>query len=320
MGDGFVILLEGKSVGRRNKKGQAVHGWLVLDKPYDMGSTKAVAILKRLFDAKKVGHAGTLDPLATGVLPIAFGEATKTVPYAMDDEKSYSFTVQWGVETSTDDAEGEAVNTSDKRPTSAQIEAVLAQFIGQIDQVPPKFSAIKVNGQRAYKLAREGEDLALASRKIDVFELIHLKQSDHEHSCFEIKCGKGTYIRSIARDMGRVLGCFGHVSALRRTRVGSFLEKDTISLEFLEKLSHSADDRTTLLGTLLPVQSVLDDIPALTVDDKDAARLKNGQTILIRGRDAPIIKGTAYVLLGRTIIALGEVKQGIFQPTKVFNI
>lgn len=307
-------------MGRRGKKGQNIHGWIALDKPYDMGSTTAVAILKRLFDAKKAGHAGTLDPLATGVLPIAFGEATKTVPFAMDDKKSYRFAVQWGVETSTDDKEGEQVSTSQKRPSVAEIEAILPQFIGTINQVPPKYSAIKLNGERAYKLARDGEEVALSSRKIEVFTLNILEQLNADETSFEITCGKGTYIRSIARDMGRVLECFGHVTMLRRTRVGSFSEKDTISLEILEKFSHSADDRDSLLQYLKPIQTVLDDIPALTVDGKDAARLKNGQSVLIRGRDAPILKGLVYALSGDRIIALGEVKQGSLHPVRVFNI
>ncbi len=306
-------------MGRRGKKGQDVHGWLVLDKPYDMGSTKAVAIMKRLFDAKKAGHAGTLDPLATGLLPIAFGEATKTVSFAMDDIKSYRFTVEWGAETSTDDREGEVISSSGLRPSQQDIEKVIPQFVGSVDQVPPKYSAIKVKGERAYKLARSGEDPELSARTVEVFDLAVLEVGDNWAS-FDINCGKGTYIRAISRDMGRVMGCFGHVAKLRRTRVGKFSEKDTISLEFLEKFSHSADDRETLLQYLKPVQSVLDDIPALTVDKKDAARLKNGQAILVRGRDAPIVKGTAYAISGDTIIALGEVNKGTLHPMRVFNI
>ncbi len=306
-------------MGRRNKKGDNIHGWIALDKPYDMGSTKAVAILKRLFNAKKAGHAGTLDPLATGVLPIAFGEATKTVSYAMDDRKSYSFTVSWGAETGTDDKEGEVTASADIRPTRMEIEALIPHFMGLIEQVPPKYSAIKVKGERAYKLARDGADLTLSSRQIEVFSLV-LREMNEDSATFDVQCGKGTYIRAIARDMGRALGCYGHVAMLRRTRVGGFFEKDTISLEKLEKFSHSADDRTSLLQLLRPIQSVLDDIPALTVDSADAAKLKNGQAILIRGRDAPIIEGSAYAVSGGVVIALGEVNKGVLHPARVFNI
>ncbi len=196
-----------------------VHGWVVLDKPIEMTSTHAVSVVKRAFHAKKAGHAGTLDPLASGLLPIALGEATKTVPFIMDGQKEYRFTVSWGAETSTDDAEGEVVASSDRRPTRADIEAIIPAFTGEITQVPPQFSAIKIGGERAYDLARDGETVALQPRTVEILWL-RLVSHDDETSVFEAACGKGTYIRAIARDMGRQLGCHGHVAALRRTRVG----------------------------------------------------------------------------------------------------
>ncbi len=202
-----------------------VNGWVVLDKPVGLTSTQAVSKLKRLFNAKKAGHAGTLDPLASGILPVAFGEATKTVPFVQDGEKAYRFTVQWGVETDTDDTEGKATQTSDLRPEPAAVEALLPQFTGEILQRPPAFSAIKVNGERAYDLARDGELVDLAPRLITIHAL-RMVSFDRDHAVLEAECGKGTYVRAIARDLGRALGCFGHVAALRRTRVGPFFEAE----------------------------------------------------------------------------------------------
>ena len=202
----------------RRKKGRPVHGWLIFDKPLNMTSTEAVGTIKRLFDAQKAGHAGTLDPLATGVLPLALGEATKTVSFAMDGEKSYQFTVRWGAQTSTDDSEGEVVETSEARPKVADIEAALENFRGPILQVPPRFSAIKIAGNRAYDLARDGEPVELEAREVTINTLELIDHVDPSTAVFEAECGKGTYVRAIARDLGRVLGCHGHVSALRRTR------------------------------------------------------------------------------------------------------
>ena len=260
----------------RKKRGQPVHGWLILDKPLALTSSTAVNVLKRLFDAQKAGHAGTLDPLATGVLPVAFGEATKTMPYVADGEKSYRFMVRWGQQTNTDDAEGEVIETSDNRPSSEQIEAVLGDFIGEIEQTPPAFSAIHIKGERAYKLARRGEQVEIPSRLVHVHDLRLNHAPDIDHCQFEVDCGKGTYVRAIARDMGLKLGCFGHVVELRRTRVGKFTEDMSISLDKLRELSHSAADREALLAELLGVETALDDIPELAINANDAFRSKTG--------------------------------------------
>lgn len=300
----------------RRKKGNPVHGWLVLDKPFEMTSTRAVGILKRLFFAQKVGHAGTLDPLATGILPIAFGEATKTVPFAMEGEKVYRFTVRWGAETNTDDAEGEVIATGDGRPTVDEIEAALPQFTGEILQVPPRFSAIKVDGERAYALARDGEEVALDARPVVIDALRIVDVPDGDTVVLEALCGKGTYVRAIARDLGRTLGCRGHVIGLRRTRVGPFSEEDAVSLDEIEDAAEAGEDLTTFLE---PVETALDDVFELNVSASDAADLAQGRSILIRGRDAPILAGAAYAMSKGRIVALGEIEKGALHPTRVFN-
>ncbi len=305
-------------MGRR--KGLPIHGWIVLDKPQGMTSTQAVTKVRYLFGAAKAGHAGTLDPLATGVLPIALGEATKTVPFAVEGSKAYRFRVRFGASTDTDDAEGEVTGTTDKRPEPAEIEAALPRFTGEIDQVPPRYSALKVGGERAYDLAREDRDFELAPRKAHIASLRLIERPDAESCVLEAECGKGTYVRALARDLGIALGGLAHVTELRRTRVGSFTEKDAIPLEKLEGLGHSAAGRDALLGTLLPVETALDDIPALAISGDDAARLKRGQPVLIRGRDAPILKGPVYATSRGTLVAVGEISQGEFRPTRVFNL
>ena len=323
----------------RNKKGRIVNGWIVLDKPRGLTSTHAVARIKRLFDARKVGHAGTLEPLATGILPIALGEATKTVSYAVDDEKSYEFTVRWGIETTTDDAEGEEVNISDERPTVSDIEAVLPRFIGSIKQIPPKFSAIKVNGNRAYDLARDGEDVELAARPVEISELKIADCPDADHTVFAAVCGKGTYVRSLARDIGRELGCFGHVSALRRTRVGPFTLEESVTLEDIEDArpttstiadtdvaqldageTQAMDDAPLRDDLLLPVEAALDGLEHLELSASDASRLVRGQAVLMRGRDAPIFVGAAYATSRGKLVALVECDRGTLRPTRVFNL
>lgn len=298
-----------------------VHGWVVLDKPLDMTSTHAVAIIKRLFSAKRAGHAGTLDPLASGALPIALGEATKTVPFVMDGRKRYRFTVRWGEERDTDDSEGRVVGASDRRPGRAEIEALLPQFTGSVMQVPPRFSAIKVQGERAYDLARDGEAVELQPRPVQIHQLVIVEQQDNDHCTFEAECGKGTYVRSVARDMGRLIGCLGHVSALRRTQAGPFGEKHMISLEHLEALCHrAASGEGSLADALLPVETALDDIPALAVSPADAARLHRGQAVLVRGRDAPIVNGAVYVTVAGRLLALAEFDNGEIVPRRVFNL
>src|SRR5437763_6974136 len=247
---------EGKGQPRGEKRD--VHGWVVLDNPIGMTSTHAVAVIKRLFNAKRAGHAGTLDPLASGGLPIALGEATKTVPFVMDGRKRYRFTVCWGAERDTDDIEGQVTATSDQRPTQEAILALLPRFTGVIEQVPPRYSAIKVQGERAYDLARDGEIVELAPRPVEIHHLSLVEQTDASHSVFEAECGKGTYVRALARDMGRLLGCYGHISALRRTLVGPFTENDMIPLEQLEALcDRAASGEGSLADAVLPVETAL---------------------------------------------------------------
>jgi len=304
---------------RRDKRD--VHGWVVLDKPIGMTSTHAVAVVKRLFSAKRAGHAGTLDPLASGGLPIAIGEATKTVPFVMDGRKRYRFTVTWGEERDTDDTEGRVTGTSELRPAPEAIRALLPQFTGLIEQTPPQYSAVKVQGERAYDLARDGEAVELKPRPVEIHRLTLLEQIDNSHSVFEAECGKGTYVRALARDIGRILGCFGHISALRRTLVGPFDENDMIPLEQLEALcDRAASGEGSLADALLPVETALDDIPALAVSRADAARLQRGQVVLMRGRDAPVVRGTVFVTASGSLIALAEVDRGEIVPKRVFNL
>jgi tRNA pseudouridine55 synthase len=304
---------------RRDKRD--VHGWVVLDKPIGMTSTHAVAVLKRLFQAKRAGHAGTLDPLASGGLPIALGEATKTVPFVMDGRKRYRFTVCWGEERDTDDTEGRVTRTSEARPTADSVRELLPRFTGTIEQIPPQYSAIKVQGERAYDLARDGEIVELKPRPVEIHELILLEHGDNGQSVFEAECGKGTYVRALARDMGRILGCFGHICALRRTIVGPFTEQDMIPLEQLEALcNRAASGEGSLADALLPVETALDDIPALAVTRADAARLHRGQAVLLRGRDAPNSSGTVYVTVAGRLLALAELGNGELIPKRVFNL
>jgi tRNA pseudouridine55 synthase len=304
-------------MGRRNK-GNPVHGWLVLDKPFGLTSTHALAQVKRLFNAQKAGHAGTLDPLATGILPIAFGEATKTVSYAVDGEKSYRFVVRWGVETTTDDAEGPAAKTSDLRPSPEAIAAQLKHFTGEIMQVPPQFSAIKVDGDRAYDLARNGETIELVARPVIVDALRIIEHTDAETTVFEADCGKGTYVRALARDMGRALGCYGHVVGLRRTRVGPFSEDNAITIDELREIAE-AEGAASLGGMLQPVEAALNSLTELSISPSDAASLCSGQPVLIRGRDAPVLSGPVYAMSKGRLIALGEMDRGAIRPTRVFN-
>jgi len=307
--------------GQRKREKRDVHGWVILDKPVGMTSTHAVAVIKRLFTAKRAGHAGTLDPLASGLLPLALGEATKTVPFVMDGRKRYRFTVRWGEERDTDDAEGKVVGTSQGRPSAAAIDACLPAFTGTIAQVPPKFSAIKIEGERAYDLAREGQDVVLEARPVDIHDFALMETPDADTAVFKAECGKGTYVRALARDIGRKLGCLGHVSALRRTQVGPFGENDMISLAELEGLCQkAAAGEGSLADALLPVETALDDIPALAVNRADAARLQRGQAVLLRGRDAPIFRGTVHVTTSGELVALAEVDRGEIIPKRVFNL
>jgi tRNA pseudouridine55 synthase len=299
----------------RTRKGLQVNGWLILDKPQGLNSTRAVSRVKHLFNAQKAGHAGTLDPLATGVLPIALGEATKTVPFVMDGSKSYRFTIVWGAETDTDDSDGSVTERCDRRPSRTEIEDVLPRFTGTISQLPPRYSALKVDGARAYDLARENEEFELQPRDVTIDRLSLVEIPDSDRAVLEAECGKGTYVRSLARDIGRVLGALGHVGALRRTRVGPFDEAIAIPLATLETVEPDG-----LPGTLLPVEMALTEIPSLTLSSSDAARLRLGQSVLLRGRDAPIHSGPIYALSRGALVAIGEVSQGEFKPKRIFNL
>jgi tRNA pseudouridine55 synthase len=296
-----------KPQGDRPKK-RDVNGWIVLDKGVGMTSTHAVAVVKRGLSARKAGHAGTLDPLASGILPIALGEATKTVPFIMDGRKSYVFTVAWGAETNTDDAEGEVVARTDRLPSPAEIEALLPRFTGSIQQVPPRFSAIKIQGERAYDLARDGEVVELQPRVVEIDRLA-LVRHEGNRSVIEADCGKGTYVRAIARDLGRALGCLGHIAALRRTRVGPFSDADAVTVD------HVATDP----AALRPVETALSDIPSVAVSRDMAGRLMRGQSIILRGRDAPV-SGKVYATCGGVLVAVGDVERGELVPHRVFNL
>ena len=293
---------------------------MAFDKPLGMTSTQAVGKIRWLFDAEKAGHGGTLDPLASGLLPIALGEATKTVSYAMDGRKIYRFTAAWGEERTTDDREGEATARSDKRPARSEIESILMRFTGDIQQTPPAYSAIKIDGERAYDLARAGEAVTLAERPVFIAELRLTDVPDPDRAVFEVTCGKGTYIRSLARDMGRMLGCLAHVSELRRIAVGPFTEAHMISLEKLEELGHNARGGNALNGALLPIETVLDGIPALAIDDSQAQRLRQGQPILLRGANAPIALAAVLVTCGGKPMGIGTVEQGMLKPKRLFNL
>jgi tRNA pseudouridine55 synthase len=317
-------------MGRR-KKGNKVNGWVVIDKPLNVTSTQVVGRVRRVFNAQKVGHAGTLDPLATGVLPVALGEATKTVPFMVDAAKTYRFTVAWGAATTTDDLEGEVTDRSDLRPTEEDIVAVLPRFRGSIEQIPPAFSALKVEGKRAYDLARRGEKVVLKPRRVTIDILKLLEIPDLGHATFEVTCSKGTYVRSLARDLAQELGTFGHVAVLRRLKVGKFHESDAISLAKLEELGNSAPAFEHLLG----LETALDDIPALAVTQAEAACIVQGQAIEVAGKACQTADGqhllsreTPYdpclVMVDRgsglTPVALGRISQGAFKPSRVFNL
>ena len=301
-------------------KPKPIHGWVVLDKPAGMTSTQAVARVKRLFQAEKAGHAGTLDPLASGLLPIALGEATKTVSFAMEGRKIYRFTVSWGEETTTCDREGEVTHRSGLRPTSQQIEAILPNFRGGIMQAPPAFSAIKIAGERAYDLARAGEAVELPPRPAFVEELRLVGADGPDRGRFEIVCGKGTYIRALARDLGRGLGTYGHLSALRRIAVGPFTEDEMVPLERLEEMRHKAPGDNAIEGVLRPLETVLDGIPALAVRDADAQRLKQGQPVLLRGANAPIAQDAVLVTWDGKPWCIASVEKGQLKPRRVFNL
>jgi tRNA pseudouridine55 synthase len=316
-------------MGRR-RKGDAVSGWICLDKPLDMGSTEAVTKVRRLFNAQKAGHAGTLDPLATGILPIALGEATKTVPFLMEADKVYRFTIAWGATTASFDREGEVIATSDVRPTPGQVADALPRFVGEIDQIPPDYSAIKVDGQRAYDLAREGVALALKPRRVTIYSAEVVGAHDEAHVEIELHCGKGVYVRAIVRDLAEMLGACGHVSALRRLRVGRFSIDNAIALEKLVEIGH--EDPSS--EVLLPVETALDDIPALALTTEDAFRLKQGRSIVLLPRQVEALRVRLVPRtvggqdVSRTVLtthqgraqALCELRAGRLNPTRIFHL
>ena len=314
----------------RRRKGSPVSGWINLDKPLGMTSTQAVSKVRRLLDAQKAGHAGTLDPLATGILPIALGEATKTVPFLVDADKAYRFTVEWGRSTATCDAEGETLAASDVRPSPEAAAEALQAFVGEIQQVPPAFSAIKVDGERAYDLARRGVELELKARPVTIHAARVISAPDVDHLEIGIECGKGTYVRALARDLAAELGACGHVSQLRRARVGRFAEADSISVEKLEEFCN----RGAGLEALLPVETALDDIPALAMTQEDAFRLSQGRAVVLLPRQVETLQARLESRINgdkdasRTVLAtdqgralaLCEMRAGRLQPVRLFHL
>ncbi|HET7716383.1 MAG TPA: tRNA pseudouridine(55) synthase TruB [Bauldia sp.] len=305
-------------MSRRKPKGRDISGWLCLDKAVGQTSTACVASVKRLFDAQKVGHAGTLDPLASGALPIALGEATKTVPFVQDGAKLYRFTIRWGADTDSDDADGTVIATSDKRPSREAIEAALPAFTGEIMQRPPAFSAIKIGGERAYDLAREGETVELAERPVSIHRLRLLETTDPDHAVLEAECGKGTYVRSLARDLAHKLGTRGHVSALRRLAVGPFDETTMIPLEALIT-AREEGPATGLDRFLMPLGVALSALPEVVIPRNDLPRVMRGQAVLLRGAGVPAAADPVHATSGGRSIAIGAIERGEFHPRRVFK-
>lgn len=321
---------------RGKKKGRPVSGWLVFDKPVGMGSTEAVSKIKWLFNAEKAGHAGTLDPLASGMLPIALGEATKTVPYVMDGAKVYRFTVAWGEERSTDDLEGPVTRSSDRRPDETEIRALMPKYTGVIMQTPPQFSAIKIAGERAYDLAREGETVDIPAREVEIGRLDLVGVTIEGHAIFEVECGKGTYVRSLARDMGRDLGCYGHIAELRRTEVEPFTAEDFVTLDELEAAAPApivsseegegeappAQDfkarYADIDALLIDTGAALECLPQVALTDDAAAKIRLGNPVIIRGRDAPVEAEEACATARGKLVAIGAIEAGMFKPKRVF--
>ncbi len=294
----------------------SVHGWLILDKPLGLTSTQALGKARRFVGGKKVGHMGTLDPLATGVLPLAFGEATKLIPYIQNGEKEYLFTVRWGLKRTTDDGEGEVTAQSPVRPKEEKIFMALRSFVGHILQTPPAYSAIKIDGKRAYALARGGKDPKMTPRPVDVYSFDLVKMIDADHASFRVVCGSGTYVRALARDLAESLGTYGYVTALQRTRVGLFSIESAISLEKLEELSHKQAAQTALLK----VGSALDDILGLILTASDAGRLRAGQGLLLRPDQMDLMDAPILLASHRgTPVALVKAEGGVFRVVRGFN-
>ena len=297
------------------RKGNNINGWIIIDKPAGITSTGVVSKIKRAFNAKKVGHAGTLDPDATGVLPIALGEATKTIPHIMDEIKSYHFCIKFGEATDTDDATGEIINTSINRPKDDKISALLPKYTGFIEQTPPNYSAIKVNGVRAYDLARSGKHLKLRARSLFVKELKFLERVDEDHALLQLTCGKGGYVRSIARDLGKELKCFAHVKWLKRIWSGPFELKNSISLQKLDEKR----ELSYLKQLLQPIEVGLQNLPFVTCKTKDVDHIANGRSIIVSPTEIEADK-TCWIECNGKALALGTVRDSQFYPSRVFNI
>ncbi len=308
----------------RKRRGQPIHGWIVIDKPQGMTSARVVARVRAITDAAKAGHAGTLDPLATGVLPIALGEATKTVAWVMDGSKAYRFMVRWGEARDTDDTEGIVTETSEVRPSETEIRAALPQFVGAVQQTPPVYSAIKVEGRLSYALARADETVPLDARTVRIESVELVESPDPDHAVLEVRCGKGVYIRSLARDLARALGTFGHVCQIRRLAAGPFDEASAISLDHLDALRHSAPSS----DYLLPVETALDDIPALALTESQAEHLRHGRPVRVRGPgglrfvDTENLEQdlTVCAMAGDRLVALVRLDGDELRPVRVLNL
>lgn len=301
----------------KHKKGEDINGWLIVDKPRDMGSTQVVNLTRRLFNAKKNGHAGTLDPFATGILPIAFGEATKLLPYVTDGRKEYEFVIQWGKATNTDDSEGEIISESEKIPSRQEILDVIPAFIGQVKQIPPAYSAIKINGQRAYQLARKGEDVVIPERVIEIYDLELLEELPNHQARFRVECSKGTYVRTLGHDLAVKLGTCGYLQELRRTKCGQFGLESKILLENIKNIVHS----DALKEILLPLETSLRDIAEIAVSEADADKLRKGQGVSPRAYEVQNLIGQeAAAFYDESLVAIVRIEDKRISPLRVFNL
>ncbi len=301
----------------KHKKGEDINGWLIVDKPRDMGATQVVNLTRRLFNAKKNGHAGTLDPFATGILPIAFGEATKLLPYVTDGRKEYEFVIQWGKATNTDDSEGEIISESEKIPSRQEILDVIPAFIGQVKQIPPAYSAIKINGQRAYQLARKGEDVVIPERVIEIYDLELLEELPNHQARFRVECSKGTYVRTLGHDLAVKLGTCGYLQELRRTKCGQFGLESKILLENIKNIVHS----DALKEILLPLETSLRDIAEIAVSEADADKLRKGQGVSPRAYKVQNLIGQeAAAFYDESLVAIVRIEEKRISPLRVFNL
>lgn len=301
----------------KRTKHENINGWLIVDKPRDIGSTDVVNQTRYLLNANKNGHTGTLDPFATGVLPIAFGEATKLIPFVTDGDKEYEFILKFGTATNTDDTEGEIIGTSEIIPTTEQIQQILPQFIGTVTQIPPAYSAIKINGERAYKLARQGKDVVIPPRQVEIYELELQQQLSADSFRFRVCCSKGTYVRTLGKDIALKLGTVGHLQELRRTKCGIFTIRDTILLENIKKMVY-VEQRQQML---LPTETSLRDIAVIAVSEEDAAKLRLGQGLSPKAYEVQnLINQTAAAVTENCLVALVRIEERKISPIRVFNL